>query len=165
MIANVLECLEKSIRNLQLKVRADLIRHIKTHLENLMTSNEQEQFILRIRNYITSIAKTLNLTASFAPGRRKSDLLLVKLRGKHAYACAMASNLAEPFPEIDIEIPKIFQLDGCFTLIITQKLAEQEIIVKERRAKLIKSLGRKSVTSDQLVTPEDLYDTLFPENI
>ena len=130
-----------------------------------MTSREQDQLVLSTRNTIVRTAETLNLTASFAPIRRESDILFVKLRGKHQYACAMASCLADLLPEIDIEVPKSLQIDDYFTLIITQKLTDQEVIVKERRAKLRTTLGRELTASDQTITPQELHDTLFPENM
>ncbi len=130
-----------------------------------MTSEEQDKLVLSIRNTIVRTAETLNLTATFAPVRRKSDVLFVKLRGKHQYACAMASCLVDLLPEVDIEIPKSLQLDDYFTLIITQKLADQEVIIKERRAKLRNTIGVELKAPIQPVTPQDLYNTLFPENM
>ena len=148
-----------------LKVGNNLVRHSKTYLEYLMTTTEQDQSVLRIREYITSTAKTLNLKAYFAPVRRKSDIIVVKLEGKHQYACAMIPYLTESFPEIDVDVPGKAQTNGVFTFIVTRKLIDQEAIVKERRAKLKKTLGTTVKAPNQPITQEDLNHTLFLGNI
>ncbi len=114
-----------------------------------MTVKEQDRLVLRIRKYITTITQTLNLKAYFAPVRRKSDMIVVKLEGKHQYACAVVPYLTETFPEIDVDVPNKSQTNGIFTFIVTQKLADQEAIVKERRNKLKKTLGTKVEAPNQ----------------
>ncbi len=120
-----------------------------------MTLKEQDQLILRIREYIVRTATVINLTPSFARGRRKSDLLLIKLRGRSEHASIIATNLVDIFPEIDVEVPKGKQQDNYFTLIITQKLANQEAVAEERRAKLIDAIEKGLP-----VIPQELPDTL-----
>ncbi len=125
-----------------------------------MIPKEQEQLVLYIRKYITRTVKTINLKASFTRGRRKSDLLLVKLRGEREYAQAITASLAEVLSEVDIETPKSLQKDDYLTLIVTQKLADQEIVVKERRARLISNIEKELGIPDKLTNPEDLDGTL-----
>ncbi len=128
---------------------------------------EQDQLTLRVRKAIVSAAKAIDLRASFAPGRRKSDVLLVKLRGKREHAHIIATHLVDIFPEIDIEVLKGIQQDNYynFTLVVTQKLADQEVIAKERRAKLIATIAKELNDPNQLAIPQELHDTLFLENI
>ncbi len=125
-----------------------------------MTPEEQDKLVLRIREYIIRTAETIDLKATFTPVRRKSDLLIVRLSGKYQHAHTMATYLAELFPEIDIEIPKSLQLGNYLSLMVTQKLASQEIMAKERRVKLISVAEEGSETPNQLITAGELYDTL-----
>ena len=142
-----------------------MIEHSENYFENWIILKEKEQLASCIREYITHTAKTMNLKVSFAPVRRKSDILLVKIRGGYKYAHNMSICLTENFSKVDIEIPESLQKDDYFTLIVTQKLAEQEIIVKERRAKLRKTLGVEVKAPKEPATPEELYDTLFLTNL
>ena len=130
-----------------------------------MTRKEKNKLILHIRKYITDKAKTLKLKARFAPTRRKNDLIVVKLKGKHQYSYATISYLTQPFPEIDVFILAKSCTKEASAFIITKKLTEQEIIVKERRGKLRKALGAEIKVPNQLVTEEDLHNTLFPKNL
>ncbi len=125
----------------------------------------------RIRDYITSTAKTIDLRASFTHGRRKSDIIIVKLRGKHEHTQTMITYLLDMFSEVDIEVPQSLQRDNCCTLIITQKLTDQEVVANERRAKLISLIEGKLGITDQLITgqlinsnqltnPKELYGAL-----
>ena len=116
-----------------------------------MIPKEKKKLVLYIRDYISRTAKTINLTPSFSHGRRKSDLLLVKLRGDREYAEAITASLAEVLTEIDIETPKSLQKDDYFTLIVTQKLADQEVAAKERRAKLTSAMEKELGITDQLL--------------
>ena len=115
-----------------------------------MIVKEQDQLSLRIRDYITRTTKVINLAASFGHGRRESDILLVKLRGKREHAIIIATNLVDIFPEIDVEVPKSKQESNHFTLIITQKLTDQKVAAKERRAKLISTIEKGLGNPDQL---------------
>ena len=132
-----------------------------------LKEQEQDQLTLRIRRAIVSAAKAIELRASFAPGRRESDVLLVKLRGRREHAHIIATHLLDIFPEVDIEVLKGIQQDNYynFTLIVTQKLTEQETIEKERRAKLISNVKKELEDLNNLVIPPELLDTLFLENI
>ena len=128
---------------------------------------KKDQLILKIRNYLIKTAKILNVKPSFAKGRRKSDILVIKLRGNQKYASTITTHLEELLSKADIEIPRSFQKEDCLTLIITEELANQEIIIKERRAKLIKFLEKGPVTQKPVETFEetDVYNTLFLENM
>ncbi len=128
-----------------------------------MTFTDQRELISRIRKAVVSAAKVIDLRASFAHGRRKSDMILIKLRGRREYAHVIASHLVDIFPEVDVEILKGIQEDNfyTFTLIITQKLSDQDIIYEERRAKL---LGAVEKNPRQAVVPLGFNDALFLEN-
>ena len=122
-----------------------------------MTLEEQNKLALRIHKYITHIAKVTNLKTTFRPVRRKSDLLIVRLGNEYQHAHNIATYLPELFPEIDTEIPQSLQLDNYLTLIVTQKLADQEVVAKERRAKLLSVVGKESRVSNQLITEDESY--------
>ena len=130
-----------------------------------MTTKEQDQFALHIREYIIRTAKALNLKLSFASGRRESDLIVVKLKGEPQDAGNMINCLVDAFSEIDIDALNKPQKNGVFTFIVTRKPVDQEVILKERRAKLKKILGAEIKMPNQPLTQEDLHTTLFPGNI
>ena len=97
---------------------------LENNIESLSKQNSksrQDELISHIRQYITKMAKTLNLEVSFAPGRRKDDLIVIKLNGEHQLKYVVANCLVEVYPEIDIDVPKKSQTNGSFLLIVTQK--------------------------------------------
>ncbi len=114
-----------------------MIEHSENYFENWLILKEKEQLASRIREYVIHNAKIVNLKVSFAPVRRKSDILLAKLRGKYKYAHNLSICLKENFPEVDIETPESLQKNDYFALIVTKKLADQEVVANERRAKLV----------------------------
>ena len=128
-----------------------------------MILEEQGELILRIRKAVVSAAKSIDLRSSFAQGRRKSDLLLVKLRGRREYAHVIATHLIDIFPEVDVEILRGTQKDNfyTFTLVVTKKLNEQDAIFEERRAKLV----RAKETSEKTIVPLGFNDAVFLENL
>ncbi len=128
-----------------------------------MILEERGELILRIRKAVASAAKSIDLRSSFAQGRRKSDLLLVKLRGRREYAHVIATHLIDIFPEVDVEILRGTQKDNfyTFTLIVTQKLNEQDAVFEERRAKLV----RAKETSEKTIVPLGFNDAVFLENL
>ena len=75
--------------------------------------------------------------------------------------------MVDIFPDIDIEVIKGVQQDNHynFTLIVTQKLANQEVVTKERRAKLISTIEKELRNPNEIAIPQEFLDTLFLENI
>ena len=48
---------------------------------------------------------------------------------------------------------------------MTQKLANQEVVTKERRAKLISTIEKELRNPNEIAIPQEFLDTLFLENI
>lgn len=99
----------------------------------------------RIRRSVVSAATELGLKASFADGRRDSDLLVIRLRGGRKDTVFLSQQLKEIFPSVDIDVLQGKQHDGnVMTMIVTQPLTEQEAQEQmERRSKLRHKAQRK----------------------
>ena len=128
-------------------------------MKDLEILEQQQKIIGLIRNYIIHTAKTMNLTARFAQGKRKSDLLLIKLRGKRKNIQTINTYLKNGFPEVDTEVPEILQKYDCFTLIVTQKLTNQETITNEGSVEdtcKMLSLGTSGVATKRVKMSEPI---------
>jgi len=92
----------------------------------------------RIRRSVVSAATELGLKASFADGRRDSDIMVIRLRGNRKDTVFLSQQLKEIFPTVDIDVLQGKQHDGnVMTMIVTQPLTEQEAQEQmERRSKL-----------------------------
>ncbi len=92
----------------------------------------------RIRRSVVSAATELGIKASFADGRRDSDILVIRLRGNRKDTVFLSQQLKEIFPTVDIDVLQGKQHDGnILTMIVTEPLTEQEAQeAMERRAKL-----------------------------
>lgn len=92
----------------------------------------------RIRRSVVSAATELGIKASFADGRRDSDILVIRLRGNRKDTVFLSQQLKEIFPTVDIDVLQGKQHDGnVLTMIVTKPLTEQEAQeAMERRSKL-----------------------------
>jgi len=92
----------------------------------------------RIRRSVVSAATELGLQASFADGRRESDIMVIRLRGNRKDTVFLSQQLKEIFPTVDIDVLQGKKHDGnIMTMIVTRPLTEQEAAEDmERRAKL-----------------------------
>ena len=99
----------------------------------------------RIRRSVVSAATELGIKASFADGRRDTDILVIRLRGSRKDTVFLSQQLKEIFPTVDIDVLQGKQHDGkVLTMIITLPLTEQEIQENmERRSKLRFKAQRK----------------------
>ncbi len=134
-----------------------------------MNFEEQEKLALKIRQTVISATEASGLKASFAKGRRQSDMLIIKLSGKREHAYAISNHLVITFPEIDIDILKVKSQNTFypFILVISQKLDEQSMAFNERRSKLISKFNEleKNLQSlNQKFPPPNFNDTIFLEN-
>ncbi len=106
-----------------------------------------EQTENRIRRSVTSAATELGIKASFTEGRRDSDIIVIRLRGKRQDMVFLSQQLKEIFPAVDIEVLQGKKHDGnIMTMIVTEPLSEQDAEDNmERRSKLRHKAQRNKV--------------------
>jgi len=102
--------------------------------------NEQEAII---RRRVREVAEAAGILVKFAPGRRRTDIVIVVLRGARYQVLSLPLQLAEELPEFDLEIMRSDRQDEGYSLMlaVTEKLERQEPRLElERRAKLRRRL-------------------------
>ena len=134
-----------------------------------MAFREREKLELKIRQTAINSAKAIGLSLNFPKGRRQSDILLIKVSGKCEQAYAVLNHLKAIFPEIDIDILKINSKNSPynFILVVTEKIDEQNMVLNERRSKLIVKLAKLKKKLQDLngkPPPSDFSDLIFLEN-
>ena len=91
-----------------------------------------------IRKVAQETAEDLNIDVCFSLGRRETDILVIHLRGKRKRVLALLPYLLDTFPDVDVELIRSASAgdEHTLTAVATQKLADQQMSVLERRAKL-----------------------------
>lgn len=97
-----------------------------------------EERLSRIEQVLERCLAGLAVESVLTPGRRRSDIALLKLRGPKQLVLAQPLKLLDQLPHEDIELLSSTGSERAFvlTLIITERLEQQTRTVPERRAKL-----------------------------
>lgn len=106
-------------------------------------SQARADFRAEARRAIERVIARLQLKAELAPGRRRSDIALVALRGEKAKVLAFPLELLDEVPEIDVELMSLASSPyglAALSLMVTETLERQPMMPLERRAKLKRRL-------------------------
>ena len=109
--------------------------------------DRREGFKEKVRRAVRKIVAAQEVKADFAPGRRRTDIVLVALKGDRAPIMNVPIAVLEAVDEVDIEL---LSLEGgradstALTFMVTELLARQPTLKQERRAKLKRSLREAS---------------------
>lgn len=100
--------------------------------ETLSTREEE------IRKIVGRLAAAQSVGAEFEPGRRASDVTLVRLRGRKQDVLALPLSVLDALPNEDLEVLGSLSSSRAYTLrlVITERLEKQTVNDLERRAKL-----------------------------
>jgi len=108
----------------------------------------------RIRRSVVSAATELGIKASFADGRRDTDIMVIRLRGNRKDTVFLSQQLKEIFPIVDIDVLQGKQHDGkVMTIIVTQPLTEQEAEELLQMVNVNKKLLKLRYTKQWFVMP------------
>lgn len=100
-----------------------------------------------IRKVVGGLAAARSVGAEFEPGRRASDVTLVRLRGQKLDVLALPLSVLDALPNEDLEVLGSLSSSRAYTLrlVITERLEDQTVNDVERRAKLRYFLQGESV--------------------
>ena len=105
---------------------------------------------MRIRSAVNQVADKVGVLARCRPPRRASDLTMVFLRGPREKVLALPLQIFDAIREYDVEIVRSGGEGDKYLLVlaITEALAEQDVQVPERRAKLRRRISREQASGD-----------------
>lgn len=105
---------------------------------------------MRIRSAVTQCADKVGVLARCRPPRRASDLTMVFLRGPREKVLALPLQIFDAIKEYDVEIVRSGGEGDRYLLVlaITEALAQQDVQVPERRAKLRRRISRERASGD-----------------
>jgi|FLYL01.1.fsa_nt_gi hypothetical protein len=106
-------------------------------------SEARADFRAQTRRAVERVVGQLGLKGEFAPGRRRSDIVLVAIRGEKAKVLALPLELLDEVPEIDVELLSLESSPhglAALSLVVTEALGRQPLMPDERRAKLKRRL-------------------------
>ena len=98
-----------------------------------------------VREVVGDGAAGDGIALELAPGRRRSDLWLVQLRGPRATVLELPLRILDRLPHEDLELVSSTGSDSDYrlTLVVTLPLEQQPSTDPERRAKLRYTLGSR----------------------
>jgi hypothetical protein len=106
-------------------------------------SEARAGFRAQTRQAVERVVEQLGLKGEFAPGRRRSDIVLVSVRGEKAKVLSAPLKLLDEVNGIDIELLSLASSPhglAALSLIVTEALERQPLMPLERRAKLKRRL-------------------------
>jgi hypothetical protein len=107
-------------------------------------SEARADFRVQTRRAVERVVGQLGLKGEFAPGRRRSDIVLVAIRGEKTKVLAAPLKLLDEVPEIDVELLSLESSPhglAALSLVVTEALDRQPMMPDERRAKLKRRLS------------------------